>query len=125
MPFAPVILYDRAADYIVNPKNISSPYMTIGFDSTVLAQKHLRAALHPADDSMRPQILKKKQNPDLHRLLRAFEQITGMGGLLNTSFNLHGEPICCTPEDCIKTFLNSQLDGLLLEDVLILRESGI
>ncbi len=125
MPFAPVILNERAADYIVNPKNLSSPYMTIGFDSTALAQKHLRAALHPADDSMRPQILKEEQNPDLHRLLKVFEQKTGMGGLLNTSFNLHGEPICCSPEDCIKTFLNSKLDGLLLEDFLILRESSI
>ena len=121
MPFAPMILKDRMNDYVVNPKNIGSPYMTIGFDCTALARKHLRAALHPADDSMRPQILEKENNERLYSLIKKYESKTGMGGLLNTSFNLHGEPICSSPEDSIKTFLNSELDGLLMEGYLVLR----
>lgn len=121
MPFAPMILAERMKDYVVNPKNILSPFMTMGFDSTELAKQHLRAGLHPADDSMRPQILQQSDNPRLHALLLAYEKETGMGGLLNTSFNLHGEPICCTPQDSIKTFLNSELNGLLLEGYLITR----
>jgi len=121
MPFAPIILEERMNDYVINPKGIQSPYMTIGFDSTDLAKKHLRAALHPSDDSMRPQILDKARNPKLHEIIKKYEEKTGMGGLLNTSFNLHGEPICASPEDSIKTFLNSELDGLLMEGYLVLR----
>jgi len=121
MPFAPIILAERMKDYVVNPKNILSPFMTMGFDSTELAKRHLRAGLHPANDSMRPQILKQTDNPSLHALLLAHEKETGMGGLLNTSFNLHGQPIFCTPQDSIKTFLNSELDGLVLEAFLITR----
>lgn len=121
MPFAPIILKERMKDYVVNPKGLPSPYMTIGFDSTPLAKEHLRAAIHPADDSMRPQILDRDHNPRLYDLLKKFEKKTGIGGVLNTSFNLHGEPICASPEDSIRTFLNSGLDGLLMEGYLILR----
>ncbi|MEW6600113.1 MAG: carbamoyltransferase C-terminal domain-containing protein [Nitrospirota bacterium] len=121
MPFAPIILKERMNDYVVNPKGLSSPYMTIGFDSAPLAKEHLRAAIHPADDSMRPQILEESHNPGLYSLIKKYEQKTGMGGVLNTSLNLHGEPICASPEDSIRTFLDSELDGLLMEGYLILR----
>ncbi len=121
MPFAPIILKESMNDYVVNPKNIPSPYMTIGFNSTDLAKQHLRAALHPADDTMRPQILDKDQNIELYKIIECFKEKTGIGGVLNTSFNLHGEPICCSPIDSIKTFLNSELDGLQMEGYLILR----
>ncbi|MDP6108680.1 MAG: carbamoyltransferase C-terminal domain-containing protein, partial [Rhodospirillales bacterium] len=121
MPFAPIILAECMEDYLVNPKAVISPYMTLGFDSTPLGRDHLRAALHPADDTSRPQIVARDQNPELHALLKEFQSITGIGGLLNTSLNLHGEPICCTPEDSIQTLVNSELDGLLLEGYLVLR----
>jgi carbamoyltransferase len=121
MPFAPLILHERRKDYLINPKDLDSPYMTIGMDSTELAKSHLKAALHPADDTLRPQLLEQKHNPKLYDLVKAFEQKTGIGGLLNTSFNLHGEPICCSPQESIKTFLNSDLDALLLDGYLIIR----
>jgi carbamoyltransferase len=123
MPFAPIVLAERMKDYIVNPKELTSPYMTVGFDSTELARTDLRAGLHPADDTMRPQILEKQANPSLHNIISLFEAKTGIGGMLNTSFNLHGEPICCSPHDSIHTFLNSELDGLLMDGYLILREA--
>lgn len=121
MPFAPMILEECAADYLVNPKKISTPYMTIGFDSTPLARLHLRAALHPADDTMRPQVVSMRQNPGMHALLTAFRAKSGMGGLLNTSLNLHGQPLCCSPADSLRTFLASDLDGLSLDGMVVLR----
>ena len=121
MPFAPIILKEHMNNYMINPKGISSPYMTIAFDSTPLAKEHLCAAIHPSDHTMRPQILEKKQNPRLYKIMKKYEEKTGMGGLLNTSFNLHGEPICASPEDSIKTFLNSELDALLMDGFLITR----
>ena len=122
MPFAPLVIEESAQDYIVNPKNLASPYMTIGFDATPLAKKHLRAALHPADDTMRPQVLKRVDNPNLYKLIASFKKKTGIGGLLNTSLNLHGEPICCSPEDSVSTFVRSNLDGLILDGVLVMRK---
>jgi carbamoyltransferase len=121
MPFAPMILRERMHDYVKNPKEILSPFMTVGMDSTDLAKKHLVAALHPADDSMRPQLVEKEHNPELYALLKKFEEKTGIGGLLNTSLNLHGEPITTKPEEAINTFLNSDLDALLMDGWLVRR----
>lgn len=122
MPFAPVILQEYSELYLVNPKSLPSPYMTLAFDSKPLARKHLRAALHPADDTMRAQILTRDDNPKLHALVTRFAERTSIGGLLNTSFNLHGEPICCSPQDSLRTLKNSGLDAVLLENFLIRRK---
>ncbi|MCL5432630.1 MAG: hypothetical protein M1524_00750 [Patescibacteria group bacterium] len=119
MPFAAVILKERLRDYIVNPKKIDSPFMMIAFETTPKAQKDLIAALHPYDYTCRPQILSKDQNPSYHEIIKEFEALTGTGGLLNTSFNLHGEPIVCSPSDALITFKNSGLKYLVLENYLI------
>jgi carbamoyltransferase len=95
--------------------------MTICFRSTSLAQKHLAAALHPYDFTLRPQILDEEQNPGYHRIIKSFQNLTGIGGVLNTSFNLHGEPIVCSPKDALYTLQNSKIDVLVLEDVIIKR----
>ncbi len=121
MPFTPTILAERAQDYIVNPKGILSPFMTMAFDSTALARKDLIAALHPADFTARPQILDEKHNAEYFQIIKAFEKLTGVGGLLNTSFNLHGEPVVCSPMDALHTFENSALDGLILNNYWIER----
>jgi len=60
----------------------------------------------------RPQIIKEEWNPEYYSLIKSFEEKTGVGGILNTSFNLHGEPIVCSPQDALHTFENSALDGL-------------
>ncbi|MEI6424652.1 MAG: carbamoyltransferase C-terminal domain-containing protein, partial [Lentisphaerota bacterium] len=93
MPFTPTILAEREKDYIINPKQLKCPHMTMAFDSTPLAQKDLIAALHPSDLTMRPQILKEPDNPDYYAIIKEFESMTGVGCVLNTSFNLHGDPI--------------------------------
>ena len=93
MPFAPSILEERAEDYLVNPKQIDAKFMAIGFDTTPLAHKHLNAGLHPFDKSARPQIVCSADNFEYHCIIKAFEKLTGVGAVLNTSFNIHGEPI--------------------------------
>ena len=118
MPFTPTILAEREQDYIINPKNLKSPFMTMAFDSTELARDELIAALHPADYTVRPQILKREANPEYHKIIKLFESKTGVGGLLNTSLNLHGEPVVCSPSDAVHTFINSELDALLFDDSL-------
>ena len=119
MPFAPSIIEDREHDYIVNPKKIDARFMAVGFDSTNLAEEHLTAGLHPFDRTARPQIVRKKDNLKYYNLIKAFEDLTGVGALMNTSFNIHGESIVGSPEDAIDTFSRCGLDHLLLGDWLI------
>ena len=114
MPFAPSILSHRSKDYIINPKNIEAKWMTLGFDSTELAQKDIKAALHPYDNTLRPNIVYKEDNKDYFNLITEFEKITGVGGILNTSFNLHGEPVVESPQDAYSTFKRCGLKYLYL-----------
>jgi len=97
--------------------------MTLAFDTTELGREHLAAAIHPADQTARPQMLTKEANPEYYALIQAFEKETGIGALLNTSFNLHGEPIVRNAEDAWHTFTGSDLDGLVLNTTLILKRS--
>ncbi len=119
MPFAPAILWERRGDYLLKADNQKAPYMILAFHSTARAAKELIAALHPADLTCRPQLVQQNWNPKYYQLLRYYEELTGCGGLLNTSFNLHGDPIVCTVRDAVETLLNSQLDYVTIEDYLV------
>ena len=113
MPFACSILAEREADYVVNPKRIASPYMILTFETTDQADR-VAAGTHPYDRTVRPQSVREDWNPGYHRLIRAFEQRTGIGGLLNTSFNLHGYPIVNTPAEAIDVMERSGLKYMIL-----------
>lgn len=119
MPFAPTILAEREHDYLLNPKGIKAPYMIVAFNTTSKGQQDLRAAIHPYDLTVRAQILERQTNPRYYDLIKRFEAITGVGGVLNTSFNLHGEPMVCSPEDALLTFESSGLTLLALGNYLI------
>ena len=119
MPFAASVLDERATDYIINPKNLDAGYMTLAFESTPLSRSEMPCGLHPYDRTCRPHVVTKNSNPDYHDLLTAFDQQTGIGGLLNTSFNLHGEPIVASPEDAVSTFSRSGLNHVLIGSWLI------
>ena len=119
MPFAPTVLAERADDYLVNPKRFASPYMMLAMDTKPAARDALPAALHPHDATARPQILEEEWNPEYHALIRAFQSRTGVGAVLNTSFNLHGEPIVCTAADAVDTFERSGLQHLAVGHWLI------
>lgn len=123
MPFTPSILMERANDYIVNPKNLRAEYMTIAFDSTPLAREHLKAAIHPYDFTVRPQLVSQESNPEYYALIKAFEKKTGIGALLNTSLNLHGSPIVCTAKDAMETVTQSGLDGMIFSNLIILKSN--
>jgi carbamoyltransferase len=119
MPFSPSILWEMRKDYAVYKKDSHSYFMMLTYDSTQLAREHLIAALHPYDLTMRPQFVKKEHNPRYYALLSHFKELTSIGGILNTSFNLHGFPIVNTPEEAIGTFLNSELDYLTINDYIV------
>ena len=123
MPFALSIMAEHTNDYLVNPKNIDSPYMTIGFD-TLDSDKYrdIKAGTHPYDRTCRPQILKKEANPQYHDLINEFYKITNIPAVLNTSLNLHGDPICSTIEDVHYTFINSGLNYLYINDSYLIRK---
>lgn len=119
MPFAPSILEALADDYIENPKQMPAPYMIIAFNSKELGRKQLRAAMHPYDFTLRPQIVTENWNPTYCSLLKNFNDLTGIGGVLNTSFNLHGEPVVCSPADAIHVLKDSGLRYLAIGDYLV------
>lgn len=120
MPFAPSILAERAHDYLVDfDDNPSAAYMMMGYATTPLARTDLIAALHPYDYTARPQIVTKDMNPGYYDVLKAFETLTGCGGILNTSFNIHGEPVVCSPRDALHTLEQSGMTHLMLDNYLI------
>jgi carbamoyltransferase len=117
MPFAASILEEDAHRYIKNPTRWPY-YMIEAFDTHGEAEKDLLAGMHPMDLSVRPQLV-NELNPGYRDIIRAFKALTGVGGLLNTSFNLHGFPIVGTPQVAIETLKNSGLDGLALGPFLV------
>ena len=119
MPFAPSILREREADYLVNPKGLASPYMMLAFPTNPKRRDEIVAALHPQDGTARAHIVDEAWNPGYHRVIREFEGRTGIGAVLNTSFNLHGEPLVGSPVDAVDTFERSGLPHLALGRFLI------
>lgn len=114
MPFTPSVLQERADDYVVNPKGIPARFMAITFDSTARARQELRATMHPYDFTLRPQLVDTQMNPRYYRILKAFEQRTGLGAVLNTSFNLHGFPVVLGPREALEAFRQSGLRHLVM-----------
>lgn len=119
MPFAPTVLDSYQKKYLQNPKNISSSFMMTTFNTTDMGAGDLAAAIHPYDKTARAQILKKEDNFAYWDLILKFSTLSGCGGVLNTSFNLHGEPIVCTFLDALSTFERSGLEYLQIENYLI------
>jgi carbamoyltransferase len=119
MPFATSLLYEERDTYLDVTKGFFAPYMSITFNTKDQAHKDLIAALHPYDLTSRPQMVTKDMNEDYHALISHFKTLTGIGGILNTSFNLHGEPNVETPYDALRTFDLSGLQYLALGDYLI------
>jgi len=115
MPFAPSILEHRMEDYLLHPR--PARYMIEAFDTSERASE-LAAALHPQDATARPQTV-NSWNPGYRAVLETFERVSGVGGVLNTSFNLHGYPIVGTPDLALWTFENSAIDALAIGEYLI------
>ncbi len=116
MPFGPSILESRLNDYLKDTR--IAPYMILAFDTTD-KRDELTAAIHPYDLTCRPQTVNSEYNKNYETVLKSFETKTGIGGILNTSFNLHGFPIVYSPDIAINTFKNSELDAISLGNYLI------
>jgi len=121
MPFAPSVLDTHASQYLENyrPEKVSAPYMITAFKATSLGVEHLRAAMHQGDHTIRPQVLTESANPAYYKLLKRFNAKTGVGAVLNTSLNLHGNPLVATPEQALMTFEKSGLRHMAIGSFLI------
>jgi carbamoyltransferase len=90
----------------------------LSFDTTE-RRNEISAAIHPFDFTARPQEVSSEWNPDFHTVLEEFERLTGIAGVLNTSFNLHGYPIVSRPEDALDVLDRSGLTHLAIENWLV------
>lgn len=124
MPFAPSIRKESSKKYFDLGKDIEPRFMTFAAPINPECASDLAAASHPKDHTIRPQVVSEDANPDYHAILTAFEKKTGRGGLLNTSFNLHGEPIVATSKDAIRVFLKSGLRHLALNNHILSKETA-
>ena len=135
-PFAPSVLEERSSDYFEIDR--PSPYMLLvapvrddlrvpltghdreltGLERLNVSRSRIPAVTH-VDYSSRVQTVSSKTNPRYHRLLKAFECRTDCGVLVNTSFNVRGEPIVCTPEDAYRCFMRTEMDFLAIDDILL------
>ena len=120
MPFAPVTLYEAREKYYQNIKGaeFAAEYMTITFDCTEQMKTECPAAVH-VDGTARPQLIRREVNPGYYDILKEYEQMSGISSLINTSFNMHEEPIVCTPFDAVRAFLQGNLDFLVLGPFLV------
>jgi carbamoyltransferase len=142
-PFAPAVLDDQATKYFEIEPGVESPYMLLVADvrpelrvddgprpagadvrgtdlrtwvneirSTIPAVTHV-------DYSARLQTVARESSPEFHAIIEAFDEITGCPVVINTSFNVRGEPIVCTPEDAYRCFMRTEMDTLVLEDCIL------
>jgi carbamoyltransferase len=115
-PFAPIVLAEWAKEIFEGEED--SPFMLIAKRVRPEWRDRIPAVVH-VDGTARVQTVREQTNPVLYRLLREFEALTGVPVLINTSFNVKGEPIVETPRDAVVCFLTTGIDNLILHDTLI------
>jgi carbamoyltransferase len=120
-PFCPSML-DRVAAEILQTDH-PSPYMTFTFDVAESWKSRIPEVVHE-DGTARAQIVSRDTNPRYYRLIEELEKRTGNAVVLNTSLNRRGEPMVCSPEDALKMFYGSDLEYLIMEDVLVRKQAG-
>lgn len=115
MPFAPVTLFEARERFYKNIKGAehTAEFMTITFDCTDEMRKECPAAVH-VDGTARPQLVKREQNQGYYDIIKEYEKLSGVPCLINTSFNMHEEPIVCSPDDAVRAFLDGKLDYLAI-----------
>jgi len=138
-PFAPTILEERASEYFGLREHDTSPYMLLvapvnddkrvdataddlrGLDK-LKAKRSVVPAITHVDYSARVQTVSEERNGRYYKLVKAFEKLTGSPVVINTSFNVRGEPIVCTPADAFHCFLATEKDALVIENFVLLKE---
>ena len=137
-PFAPTVLEEKVSEYFETDR--PSPYMLLV--ANVVEKKRLPQpskdgmpmmerlkvkrsdvpAITHLDYSARLQTVSKKDKPDYHEIIAEFEKLTGCAVIVNTSFNVRGEPIICSPEDAYRCFMRTEMDVLVIEDFILFKE---
>ncbi len=122
MPFAPAVMardaprlfagFDRARE--------AARFMTVCFDCTELMRRLCPGVVH-ADGTARPQVVYARDNPEYYAIIKQFKALTGLPAIINTSFNMHEEPIVCSPHDAIRAWRESALDALAIGPYLVVR----
>jgi len=138
-PFAPIVLRERVSEFFDMDDEADSPYMLLvasvaddrlrevdasgaeGLDKLKLVRSEIPAVTH-VDNSARVQTVDPERHGRLHRLMTRFDQRTGCPVMINTSFNVRGEPIVCSPEHAYRCFMGTDMDALVLENFLLLKE---
>jgi carbamoyltransferase len=140
-PFAPCVLKEKVDDYFEMRPNTDSPYMLLvadvlkekreskdsglkearGFDKLQIQRSEIQAVTH-VDYSARVQTVDEDRHPLYYRLIKNFESLTGCPVIINTSFNVRGEPIVCTPEEAYKVFRYTNMDVLVLGRCVLLKK---
>jgi len=137
-PFAPVVLKERASDYFEMPPETDSPYMMLvapvredkraringeqpqGLDRVKMVRSEIPAVTH-VDYSARVQTVDPARNGRFYELVKAFERKTGCPVIINTSFNVRGEPIVCTPQQAYRCFMATNMDALVVDRFVLLK----
>jgi carbamoyltransferase len=120
MPFAPATLFEERHRCYENidGAEMAAQFMTITFDCTEFMRRTCPAAVH-VDGTARPQLLRQEVNPSFYGIVREYYQLSGIPSLINTSFNMHEEPIVNSPRNAIRAFLQGNLDYLAIGDFLV------
>jgi carbamoyltransferase len=120
MPFAPVTLYEAREKCYHNIKGAehAAEFMTVTFDCTEFMRENCPAAVH-VDGTARPQLIQREANPGYYDILKEYEKLSGIPSLINTSFNMHEEPIVNSPEDGVRAFMQGALDYLAIGPFLV------
>jgi carbamoyltransferase len=123
MPFAPVIPSERAYELLdgkVKGSEHAAEFMTLTYAVHPAWRARIPAVVH-VDGTARPQLLRREVNPFYYAILAAFERRTGVPVLINTSFNLHEEPIVCSPQDALRAFAQGGVDAMVMERYVVER----
>jgi carbamoyltransferase len=115
-PFCPAVLAERAAEYMVRPTR--APFMIIAFDATERCRREAPAVVH-VDGTCRAQLVEKETHPRFHDVIAEFCALTGVPMVLNTSFNIKGEPMVCSVRDALRTYFSTGLDDLVVGSFLV------
>lgn len=120
MPFAPVTIAEYAEQCYENIGDARYPasFMTMTFNCTDWMKQHCPAVVH-VDGTARPQLIAREVNPGYYAIVDEYRKLTGLPSIINTSFNMHEEPIVCTPEDAIRSFMTGNLDYLAIGSFLL------
>ena len=106
--------FEKGAEY-------TAKFMTITFDCTEWMKKNCPGAVH-VDGTARPQLLSKEDNPRFYKIVDEYRKLTGIPSIINTSFNIHEEPIVCSPADAVMAFKLGHLDYLAIGNYLVKNE---